>query len=448
MKKTIVLSAIMGLFMTTTVLAAGWEQREDGAWIWRNNSGEMVRETWKSASDGIDYFLGSDGVMVTNRLVEFESNYYYVDALGRKASEQWVSLYDEESEANRWYYFMKSGKMYRPDEAGTKKEISGERYIFDTEGRLLYGWITEDGYMIDLNEEPDGWKRAAYYAGDASEGNLKVGWRQMTVNYYNGKAKTEEDEDDPEEKYRNNFKTVWFYFNSAGKKMVSNDDFRQTNAEGKEYRYKFDENGVMTSQKLLNPVKTTTTTKKTTTTTKKKDVDYSKWTEKVPTASENAYYNEYEIKQKFYTRKDGTKAKNVIEKIDSKYYCFDSAGIMKVGLLAIKDGKYGYTLQTSLPWDEQWASDSDLREAMNNGYKIMYFDEETGAREKGKMKLEMLHGERTLCFDNDGCAVDGAYNGYLYSAGILQTAEYDTQSFTVNGKTYVVNEKGRIVSGE
>lgn len=447
MKKTMVLSVIMGMLMTTTVLAAGWEQRADGAWIWTNKNGEMVRHMWKESSDGRDYFLGSDGVMVTNQLIDYEGNLYYVDELGRKASEQWVSLYDGETEMNRWYYFLRSGKMYVPDEAGVKKEINGEKYIFDEEGRLLFGWITEDGTMVDPVEDPEGWKYAVYYAGDASEGNLKTGWQQLTVNYYNGKAKTEEDEDDPEEKYRNNFKTVWFYFGKAGKKVYSNDDFRLTDEDGKEYRYKFDANGVMTSQKLLNQPKTTTTTKKKTTTTKKKDVDHSKWTVKVPTKSENAYYNENEVKQTFYTRKDGSKAKNVIEKIGSKYYCFDSAGIMKTGLLAIKNGKYAYTLQNSSPWDEQWASDDDLRAAMDSGHQIMYFNEETGERKKGKMKLEMLHGERTLYFDENGCAVDGAYRDYLYNAGILQTAEDKSQIFTVNGVSYKVNEKGLIITG-
>ena len=139
MKKTIVLSVIMSMLMTTTVFAAGWEQRNDGAWIWKNKSGEIVREVWKPASDGKDYFLGSDGVMVTKQLIEYDGNLYYVDELGKKATEQWVSLYDEESKMNRWYYFQKSGKMYVPNEAGTQKEINGEKYIFDQDGRLLFG---------------------------------------------------------------------------------------------------------------------------------------------------------------------------------------------------------------------------------------------------------------------------------------------------------------------
>jgi len=439
-------SLMMTLFMTTTAFAAGWEQREDGAWLYREKDGDLVRNEWRSASDGLDYFLGSDGTMFTNRLFEYDGNMYYVDGLGRKATEMWVSLYDDDSEMDRWYYFLRSGKMYVPDEPGTRKEIGEEKYIFDDSGRMLYGWITADGEMIDLEDEPDGWKNATYYAGEANEGNIKTGWRQLKVNYYNGKPKNEDDEDDPDETYRNNYKTVWFYFGNSGKKTVSNDNFRQTNAEGKEYRYKFDDYGVMTSQKLLTK-DTTTTKKKTTTTTKKKDVDKSKWTERVPSKSEDAYYNEYEVKQWFYTRKDGSKAKDVIEKIDGKYYCFDKSGIMRVGILAIKNDKYAYTLQNTQVWDGIWAEEADLRAAMDDGYTIMYFDEDGGARKKGKIKVELNFGECTMCFDSDGKAVDGEYNGYLYNAGVLVTHDSDTKSYTVNGKTYVVNEKGKILSG-
>ena len=67
MKKTIVLSVLMSMLMTTTVFAAGWEQRNDGAWIWKNKSGEIVREMWKTASDGKDYFLG-DGNQTADRV--------------------------------------------------------------------------------------------------------------------------------------------------------------------------------------------------------------------------------------------------------------------------------------------------------------------------------------------------------------------------------------------
>ena len=425
MKYAMITGVLMSMLLTTTSFAAGWEQIENGSWIWKDSNGAIVKEAWKPASDGCDYFLGTDGIMVTNQLVEYENDLYYVDELGRKVSEQWVSLYDNDSEMNRWYYFQKSGKIYSPDELGKKKEINGEKYIFDDEGRMLYGWITEDGYMVDEEDDPEGWKAAVYYAGSPNEGNLKVGWKQINVTYEDEKVKSH-----------------WFYFNNSGKKMVNNTSFKQTNAEGKEYVYKFDANGVMTSQKLV----TQTTTKTTTTSKTNNTTDKSKWVERVPTKSENAYFYENEIKQKFYTNKKGTKVKNTIEKIDGKYYCFDSAGIMMTGILAIKDGQYAYTLQNVTSWDETWADVDDLRKAMDDGYQIMYFKEEDGTREKGKVKLEMMDDVYTLYFDTDGCAVDGNYKGYLYSAGVLMTAADDDETYTVNGKTYVVNKKGKILS--
>ena len=427
MKRAMIASIMMSMLLTTTSFAAGWEQMENGSWIWKDSNGIAVREEWKPASDGIDYYLGSDGIMVTNRLVEYENNMYYVDELGRKVSEKWVSIYDDESEMNRWYYFQKSGKAYAPDESGKKKEINGEKYFFDDEGRMLYGWITEDGSMIDMEDNPEGWKTAVYYAGDQNEGNIKTGWRKIDVTY--------DDE---------NVRSQWFFFGNSGKKLVNNDNFKQTNADGKEYVYKFNSYGVMTSQKLLNPpAKSTSKTTKTNQTT-----DKSKWVERIPTMSENEYFHENEIKQKFYTNKKGTKVKDKIEKIDNKYYLFDSAGIMRTGIVAIKDDKYAYTLQNVTSWDETWADVSDMRKAMDDGYQIMYFSEEDGAREKGKIKLELMDDEYTLCFDSDGCAVDGNYKGYLYNAGVLMEAYDEDETYTINGKTYVVNKKGKILSEE
>lgn len=446
LKKMFGIIGITGMLIAATcfpVMAAGWEQVNDGKdWVWRSKDGDIVYDTWKTGADGTWYYLGDNGIMKINSLIEDDGDYYYVDAEGRMIQNQWRKIYSENDGEEYWYYFRENGKAYKGgnNDKASLKTIGNEKYIFDDEGRMLWGWILEDGSMID-EDNSEGWKEAIYYCGSEDEGWVTVGWKQIEVEY-------EDDSDDPDEDYY--MRNRWFYFGNNGKKTVDK-DLRLKNADGKEYKYGFDEYGVMLSQKLVSTT-TVNSDGSTTTTTKyynnKGTLNKAKWIERVPSKSQNEDDYDNDVKRKFYSQKNGNLVKNEIKKIDGKWYCFDSAGIMRVGLIAVKEGKYGYTIQNTNEDDDIWADRSDLIKAKENGYQIMYFDEKTGARKTGKINIELNDDKYTMRFMKSGEAVDGEYEGYLYEAGILLKEDKDSdekyQEFTVNGVVYKVDKHGKV----
>ena len=434
LKKMLRMTAVTGMLIGAAcfpAFAAGWEQVDgDGDWVWRDKDGSVVYDTWKKGADGTWYYLGSDGIMVKDSLIEVDADRYYVDGEGRMIKEQWKRIYADDGE-EYWYYFRDSGKAYKGN--GSKaslKTIGDKRYIFDAEGRMQYGWVAEDGCMVD-EDDSEGWKDAVYYCGTEDEGWVTVGWAQIEVDH------------EDERKDRR------FYFGNNGKKTVDK-DLKVKDANGKEYQYGFDEYGVVLTQKLIS---TTTVNADGTTTTmsryydNKGTLNRAQWIERVPSASQDADDHANDVKRKFYSLKNGDLVKDAIKRIDGKYYCFDAVGIMRVGLVAIKDGRYAYTLQNTNEDDDIWADVSDLVNAKENGCSIMYFDEKTGARKTGRINIDL--GDRyTMRFLENGEAADGEYQGHLYEAGILLKAGQDNeetyQEFTVNGIVYSVDRSGKI----
>ena len=96
---------------------------------------------------------------------------------------------------------------------------------------MLYGWVDEDGTMV--NDE-DGWADATYYFGSWEDGSMKTGWQKISV-YDN----TDDKEDDYD---------YWFNFKANGKKRVQLDNGSEdTDATWKNNGkyYHFDTRGVM-----------------------------------------------------------------------------------------------------------------------------------------------------------------------------------------------------------
>ena len=417
MRKLLVMAILMSLCMTLPTFAAGWEQRQDGAWIWRDTKGKQVSNEWKTGADGTYYYIGRNGTMEVSSLIEYKNDFYYVDELGRMVTNRWVKLYDADSEMERWYYFTDNGEAYRQkkDDTATLREINGKKYIFDDEGRMLFGWVNKDGTMADP-EEPSAWREASYHCGAEEDGAVTFGWKRFSVDY-----SMDEDEE--------NLKKKWFYFRESGRKITNSKNVKLSSPDGVEYIFSFNEDGVMTSQKREDY---------------KEPEDQSRWIQKIPSKSQNSIDYDNETVRTFYIQENGDRVVDRIKQIDGKSYCFDKSGIMRTGLLAIKDKKYAYTLQNKNPEDDIWADPNDLRKARREGYTIMYFDESTGARKTGKVKLELLDGDYTLRFTTKGDAIHGPEDGYLYDSGVLMKAEEETEFFTVDGVSYEVDTRGRI----
>ena len=127
-------------------------QQEDGVWYYYDRDGSYVTEEWKK-SGNYWFWLDDDGEMATDMLVEDDDDYYYVEVNGVMVTNRWVAVDnedagDEDEPDQYWYYFQSNGKAYKgSDNSSTTKfkTINGKKYAFDDEGRMLYGWVSNDG---------------------------------------------------------------------------------------------------------------------------------------------------------------------------------------------------------------------------------------------------------------------------------------------------------------
>ena len=63
------------------------------------------------------------------------------------------------------------------------KTINGKKYAFDEEGKMLYGWVSEDNAERIDNTDGDGFKEGDYYFGGEDDGAMTTGWLQMDITY-------------------------------------------------------------------------------------------------------------------------------------------------------------------------------------------------------------------------------------------------------------------------
>ena len=194
--------------------AVGWQQ-EGGVWRYINSGGDYASESWKKSGD--DWFwLDSDGEMAVSSLIEDGDDHYYVNSAGSMVKNQWRELDNTDNSDDEadtcWYYFGPNGKAYKAASSGktTFKTITnGEgitrRYAFDTEGRMLYGWVDEESNRVT---DDDAWRTGVYYLGTNGDGSLRSNcWERLEVD-------DDENDDDDFDGY------YWFWFNANGKKLT------------------------------------------------------------------------------------------------------------------------------------------------------------------------------------------------------------------------------------
>ena len=234
-------SALLAMGASMTSFAAtGWTQ-EDGVWYYYDRDGSYVTDEWKK-SGNYWFWLDDDGEMATDMLVEDDDDYYYVDVNGVMVTNRWVAVDnedagDEDEPDQYWYYFQSNGKAYKgSDNSSTTKfkTINGKKYAFDDEGRMLYGWVSNDG---ERQTGDDDWTDAVYYLGDENDGAMATGWRLISIT---DDSWDEDDDTFDEDQDR------YFYFKSNGKRYENTDtdkEFVVKTINGK--KYGFDDNGRM-----------------------------------------------------------------------------------------------------------------------------------------------------------------------------------------------------------
>ncbi|SCI56341.1 Putative endo-beta-N-acetylglucosaminidase precursor [uncultured Clostridium sp.] len=234
----------------TSFAAQGWAE-EDGTWVYYDRNGDRVTDKWAKSGNNW-YYLDSDGEMAIDTLIEDGDNYYYVDVNGVMASNQWVAIENEDAGEddepdNYWYYFQANGKALKNSgDSVSLKTVNGKKYAFDDEGKMLYGWVAKDNAERLDDTDGEGFVDGDYYFGGEDDGAMTVGWLQIDITYtdvdndtYNAIAPVFTDNED---------QTRWFYFQSNGKKVKSDDPdkVKEKTINGK--KYGFDQYGAMVAE--------------------------------------------------------------------------------------------------------------------------------------------------------------------------------------------------------
>lgn len=230
-KKRYILSALLCVLTAQVVapqgaaaLAAeqkrGWQQEEDGRWIYLDRTGAKLTDTWVKENGKDCYYLDEDGYMAVDTIIKGD-DIYYVDENGRRARNCWASesnadqICDMEVET-LWYYFDKDGRARREEGKGLKLKKDGveRRYFFDSDGHMLSGWQEVNGDI--------------YYFGTEDQGFARLQWQYL-----------EPSEDMISDRDKDYDSLEMFYFGYDGK-MSRNSD---STLGGKHFF--FDQNGVM-----------------------------------------------------------------------------------------------------------------------------------------------------------------------------------------------------------
>lgn len=212
----------LGASITSFAAARGTWMLVDGEWYCYDSNGDPYEDTF-CVSNGKDYYVGEDGMLVRSSWVEYDGDYYFVNSAGQKITSDWrlTTPYDDEDAEEEWYYFQASGKM------ATNKKIvyKGNTYFFDADGKMLTGWVTADGTDV-VNEENSINTSYTFYA-DETGARIENDW-VLTV-------EPGTDEDDADADY------YWYYLLSSGKVATG----KRNNIKGQTYF--FNEDGQMLS---------------------------------------------------------------------------------------------------------------------------------------------------------------------------------------------------------
>ncbi len=442
--KVALTASAVAAMMATTALASGWTQEGD-AWYYLDSSGNYVTDTWES-SNGKYYYLNSDGTMATNTLIQDDDDYYYVGSDGAMVTNTWkaVATEDENYDGYAWYYFKSTGKAYV--DTSNPVTIGNNKYMFDDEGQMLYGYVDESGEMIDVSESAEDVYNAVWYFGEADSGAMVTGWHEY-----------EEDLISVDENYED-YTTIWFYFKTEnGKKLT--DTTKVINS----VRYTFDDNGVMTSGWSSTSSTTASSSSSTSSTSNlmrfsdltSGAIKKNSWVKAIP--SEEMDEEDYEdgTYRWFYTNGSGYVITSKAKKISSKWYFFNDYGIMQSGLLILDDDSISSctSIVEDLDADEVSADDIyDLGADSDGELNLYYFgSEDSGAMTKGSsVNIDLEDDTYTFYFDSDGCAYNGIKSKKYYKYGILQKASSDTKYELVqygDTSTYVlVSSAGSVVT--
>lgn len=375
-----------GLAMTAF---AGWSHDGVNWYYYHDRSGNMIEDEWVKSGDYY-YYLGSDGKMVTNSLVD---DLYYVDANGARVTNSWQYLYGEDEwdeDETGWRYFTTNGKMYQDG----MKEINGEWYYFE-DGIMRTGWMEIGDYTYYFRES----------------GARADGWRWLA---------------DPDE---DNWGDYWYYFGNNGKMIAGDDKVIDDKT------YIFDEDGRMLTG-WVNPEDYTSSGNWNLSSEDTADILFfddngaaaEGWHYMSAPDGSDDYWFYFKAGRAYSPQYKTTIVGDYgMAKIDSEIYCFDEEGHLVTGLIQVKDGRYFF-------FDEDDGTMHTGRATISNDE----FDEQE------------FYFATSGSVGKRGAGLTGMKDGRVYDNGIMLQAEegmkYEIVEIVDDGvkKQYLVNESGKV----
>lgn len=410
MKKHIKLAAVLSTTAVMTAFApvitspvfaqaAGWVQ-EDANWKFYDSDGYCLTDTWKK-QDGNWFYLDEDGNVSSNRQVEE----YYVGADGKRVSNQWVSIANDddwnsdEAPEFYWYYYGKDGKAT----VSKFKTIEENTYYFDSDGRMVTGLMDIDG--------------ATYYFGNSQDGVMKKGWVQLEAS----------DDSQDEESF-------WCYFDSNGQ-MVKNQVDKKINGS----YYTFQDGKMVTGWYKLpqEPAEATAANAS----------EAADGQTEVLTAAGYQYYNEDGKRAAGWMTIEGIPGLSSEDEVYKFYFKNGQPYFARTGVqvFPINSSKYAFNTKGEMQTGLQVVTLED------GSVANFYFDAE-GIMKTGKQTIfnEEDGMNHTWFFHTGGAKRGQGYHGIrdnvIYEYGLRKEADADLRYAPVSfeGQQYLVNASGTI----
>ncbi|WP_313074850.1 cell wall-binding protein [Lacrimispora sp.] len=424
----------------TSFAAQGWVE-ENNSWVYYNNDGDRASDSWKKSGDSW-FYLDDDGQMVDNQLVESDGNYYYVNSNGAMVTNEWRELpsdddnSDEDGQSSYWYYFGSNGKAYKATNSGktnfkSVKISNGEvrDYAFDTEGRMLFGWVNEDAARVTGD---DAWKEGTYFLGAANDGaKTSNAWKSIDV----------DDNDNTKENFDGKY---WFYFGANGKKMK--DTSKTINGR----KYRFNEFGAAESEWYEKATSATATNANQYYNLPEQSWLAKGWFKTVPSETIDAEAHDNGDEYWFYSNTSGDLVTSQIKTINGLRYAFNEKGEML-------DGLYKLTFDSSktITSYDEIETEADFPAVGDEG-EVYYFgtSPKEGAMTTGKTTIDIDGEKYTYNFRKSGSNKGAGYNGInddsIYIQGRMLKADKDDKYKVIefNSKEYLVGTSGKLAKNK
>lgn len=459
--KVILAASVIAGIATVPAFAANW-QETDGKWQYLGNDGVAARSQWVN-TDVASYYIGDDGFMLTDTLLNINGEVYYLDGNGVMLKNSWKQVADENGEQH-WYYFGEYGKAFRnKGDKFSPKAVNGNKYAFDADGRMLTGFLNEDGQVIEDGEDSYAFLNTKYYFGE--DGAMYVNkWLEMSTTLQSDERTGLGMKD------YSNYDEMWLYFDDKGKIVKAKEGTKTKFILVGEKNYGFDENGVMIPGFIKEDLAATgSDARKMRLAGADNDgaLIKDRWTWAVPTdVTSELEYNEQEYSW-WRTNSLGKVLKDGIFTVNGRKYAFDAQGRMVCGFVVMNEnGKYGTHFEM-----DQWNSDyflysksemDNFLPAINRGNLYLFnADEFNDGSMMADGEYEVVLGDTTAVF---GVSRNGKVYGskstlqkvkekYYYNGLRLQADEeigygiVDVNPSPTAQEYVVVNSQGKVVRG-